>query len=175
MKRSNWVIFVTNGIIAILFGCLLLFVPGETILGLVRIFGIILLIAGIIMFYASYTTMKAKKSYLLLMAEAIFAILLGLVIIINPGGSLSLFLILVGIWAAALGLLQIIISVQMRKKVANHMLFTLNGVITLVFGLLLFYNPMGTAKALVTIVGILALAAGILLIYLGFKVKAVKD
>jgi uncharacterized membrane protein HdeD (DUF308 family) len=109
------------------------------------------------------------------MAEAIFAILLGLVIIINPGGSLSLFLILVGIWAAALGLLQIIISVQMRKKVANHMLFTLNGVITLVFGLLLFYNPMGTAKALVTIVGILALAAGILLIYLGFKVKAVKD
>jgi uncharacterized membrane protein HdeD (DUF308 family) len=175
MKRSNWVIFVTNGIIAILFGCLLLFVPGETILGLVRIFGIILLIAGIIMFYASYTTMKAKKSYLLLMTEAIFAILLGLVIIINPGGSLSLFLILVGIWAAALGLLQIIISVQMRKKVANHMLFTLNGVITLVFGLLLFYNPMGTAKALVTIVGILALAAGILLIYLGFKVKAVKD
>jgi uncharacterized membrane protein HdeD (DUF308 family) len=59
MKRSNWVIFVTNGIIAILFGCLLLFVPGETILGLVRIFGIILLIAGIIMFYASYTIIPA--------------------------------------------------------------------------------------------------------------------
>lgn len=175
MKKSNWVIFVTNGIIAILFACLLLFVPEETILGLVRIFGIILLVAGLIMFYSSYKSMKARKSYLLLMAEAIFAILIGAVIAISPGQSLSLFLILVGIWAAALGLLQIIVSVQMRKRVSNHMMFTLNGVITLVFGLLLFYNPMGTAKALLTIIGILALAAGILLVYLGFKIKGIKE
>ena len=175
MKKSNWIIFVMNGLIAILFACLLLFVPGETILGLVRIFGIIILVAGAVMFYSSYKSMKAKRSYLLTMAEAIFAILLGLVIAINPGGSLSLFLILVGIWAVAVGLLQIIVSVQMRKKVSNHLLFTLNGIITLVFGLLLFYNPMGTAKALLVVIGILALAAGVLLVYLGFKLKGVKE
>jgi len=175
MKKSNWVIFVTNGIIAILFAMLLLFVPETTILGLVRVFGAILLVAGAIMFYSSYKNMKSRKSYILLMIEAIFVILIGAVIAINPGQSLNLFLILVGIWAAAMGLLQIIVAVQMRKKVSNHYMFTINGIITLVFGLLLFYNPMGTAKALLTIIGILALAAGILLIYLGFKMKGVRD
>jgi len=129
----------------------------------------------LIMFYAAYNSMKKKKSYLLLMVEAIFAILIGAVIAISPGNSLNLFLILVGIWAVAMGLLQIIVAVQMRKKVSNHNLFTLNGIITLVFGLLLFYHPMGTAKALLIVIGILALGAGVLLVYLGFKVKGVKE
>jgi uncharacterized membrane protein HdeD (DUF308 family) len=175
MKKSNWIIFFVNGLIAILFSLLLLFVPESTILGVVRIFGIILLLSGLIIFYSSFKNMKAKKSYLLLMIEGIFAILIGAVIAINPGNSLNIFLILVGIWAVAMGLVQIIVAVQMRKKVSNHSLFTINGVITLVFGLLLFYNPMGTAKALLTVIGILALAAGVLLVYLAFKVRAMVE
>jgi len=167
--------FLVNGLIAILFGLLLLFVPDSTILRLVRIFGIIILAGGSIIFYSSYKSMKARKSYLLLMIEAIVAILIGAIIAITPGKSLNLFLILVGIWATFMGLLQIITAVQMRKKVSNHSLFTINGVITLVFGLLLFYSPMGTARVLLIMIGVLALAAGILLVYLGFKVKSIKD
>ena len=175
MKKTNWIVFLVNGVIAILFGLLLLFVQQSTILGLVRIFGAILLAGGLIMFYSSYKSMKNRQSYLLLMAEAVFAIIIGAVIAINPGNSLNLFLILVGIWAAIMGLLQIIVAVQMRKKVTNHSLFTINGVITLVFGLLLFYNPMGTARSLIVIIGVLALAAGVLLLYLGFKLRGIKN
>jgi len=89
-------------------------------------------------------------------------------------GSLQIFLILVGVWASVIGLLQIIISVQMKKKVANHGLFTINGVITLVFGLLLFFDPMGTIKALFMVIGVMALVAGLLLVYLAFKVKSIR-
>jgi uncharacterized membrane protein HdeD (DUF308 family) len=175
MKKNNWVIFVTNGLIAILFGLLALFVPTETIITLTLYFGLLILLGGLIMFFVSYRNMKAKKSYQLLMIEAIFAILIGAVIAISPGQSLNLFLILVGIWAVAIGLLQIIVSVKLRKKVSNHYMFTFNGIITLVFGLLLFYNPVGTTRALLTVIGILALAAGVLLVYLGVKVKGIKD
>jgi uncharacterized membrane protein HdeD (DUF308 family) len=175
MKKSNWIVFLVNGLIAILFGLLALLVPTETIMTLTIYFGIIILLGGLIMFYFSIKNMKAQKTYLLLMAEAILAILIGAVIAFYPKGSLQIFLVMVGIWATIIGLLQIIVAVQMRKKVSNHSMFTLNGVITLVFGLLLFFNPLGAIKALFMVIGLLALAAGVLLVYLGFKVKGIKE
>jgi uncharacterized membrane protein HdeD (DUF308 family) len=175
MKKSNWSIFLINGLIAILFGLLALLVPIETILTLTIYFGLMILLGGLIMFYVAYRNMQAKKSYTLTMGEAILAILVGAVIAINPSHSLQFFLVLIGIWATIMGLLQIIVSVQMRKKVSNHGMFTINGVITLVFGLLLFYNPLGTANILFTIIGLLALVGGLLLVYLAFKIRGIKE
>jgi uncharacterized membrane protein HdeD (DUF308 family) len=174
MKKSNWSIFLVNGLIAVLFGLLVLFVP-EKIVTLTKYFGILVLLGGLIMFFFSYRNMQAKKSYLLLMSEAILAFLVGAVIAFYPSETLRIFLIMIGIWATIIGLLQIIVSVQMRKKVNNHEMFTINGVITLVFGLLLFYNPLGAIKLLFTIIGLLALIAGILLVYLAFKVKGIVE
>jgi uncharacterized membrane protein HdeD (DUF308 family) len=109
------------------------------------------------------------------MSEAILAFLVGAVIAFYPSETLQIFLIMIGIWATIIGLLQIIVSVRMRKKVSNHEMFTINGVITLVFGLLLFYNPLGAIKVLFTIIGLLALVAGLILVYLAFKVRGIKD
>ena len=175
MKKSNWIIFLVNGLIAILFGLLALLVPTATILTLTIYFGLLILFGGLIMFYFSFKNMKVHKDYLLLMAEAILAILVGAVIAFYPKNSLQIFLVLIGIWAAIVGLLQIIVSVQMKKKVSNHELFTINGVITLVFGLLLFFNPMGGIKALFMIIGLMAVIAGLILVYLAFKVKGIRE
>ena len=174
MKKSNWSIFLVNGLIAILFGLLVLLAP-EKIVTLTKYFGFLVLLGGLIMFFISFRNMQAKKSYLLLMSEAILAFLVGAVIAFYPGETLQIFLIMIGIWATIIGLLQIILSVQMRKKVSNHEMFTINGVITLVFGLLLFYNPMGSIKVLFTVIGLLALVAGVLLVYLAFKVKGIAE
>ncbi len=175
MKKSNWIIFLVNGLIAILFGLLALFVPVETIMTLTIYFGIFLLGGGLVMFFFSYKNMKARKPYLLLMSEAILAILVGAVIAFYPSGSLQIFLILVGIWATIIGLLQIVVAVQMRKKTSNHGMFTINGILTLVFGLLLFFNPLGTIKALFMVIGLIALVSGVLLVYLGFKVRGIRE
>lgn len=174
MKKSNWIIFLVNGVIAILFGLLALLVPSETIKTMTIYFGLLILLGGLIMFYFSIKNLQAKKPYLLLMAEALFAILVGVIIVFYPKSTLQIFLIMIGIWASIMGLFQIIIAVQMKGKVTNHSMFTLNGVITLVFGLLLFFNPMGAIKALFIIIGLLALVAGLLLVYLGFKVRSIK-
>lgn len=175
MKRSNWYIFLVNGLIAILFGIILLLIKQTTINSTVRIFGGVIALSGLILFYISYRNMKSKKSYLMLMIEAIVAVLIGLIIAINPGQSFRLFMTLVGIWAAIMGLLQIIISLRMKKKVSNHLLFTVNGIITLVIGLLLFNSSVDTMGTLMKVVGILSLVAGSLMLYLGIMVKGIKE
>jgi uncharacterized membrane protein HdeD (DUF308 family) len=175
MKKSNWIIFLANGLIALLFGLLLLFVAEATIYKLVRVFGVVLFLAGLVMFYSSYRNMKGGKNYMMVMAEAIIAVLIGLIIAVAPGKSLNLFLTLVGVWAVIMGLIQIIMTIRLRKKVSQHYLFSMNGILTLVFGLLLIYSPMATLGSLITIIGILAVLAGVVMIYLGFKVKGIKE
>ena len=171
MKKNNWVIFIINGLIAILFGLLLISVNIELLRQLMRVIGIVLVAGGGMMFYSSYKSMKAKKPFFLLMFEALLALVIGAVIAISPGKFMNLFLILLGIWAVVMGLLQIIVAVQMRKKMGHHYLFTLNGIITLVFGILLFYNPLGTSRALLMVIGFLALLAGVVMIILGLRVR----
>ena len=175
MKKNNWLMFVVNGLIAIAFGLLALLLPKETIVTLIKYFGILVLLGGAILLLVAISNMKKEKPHVLLMAEAIAAILIGAVITFYPQVSLKLFLIMVGVWAAIVGLLQIILAIQMKGKVKNHKLFTINGVITLIVGLLLFFDPMGAISILLKIVGLLSLAAGALLIYLGIEVKSSKN
>lgn len=171
MKKNNWIMFVLNGLIAILFGLLIIFINEAMIVKLTLYFGLLILVGGAILLIVALRNMRQEKPHALLLAEAIAAILIGAIIAFYPQQSLKIFLVLVGIWATIIGLMQIIMAVQMKNKVKNHSLFTINGVITLVFGLLLFFNPMGAIKALMILIGLLALVAGVLLIYLGFQVK----
>jgi len=164
---------VISGVIAILFGILALFVPQETILKLTLYFGILILAGGFILLYLAIKNMKAEKPYALLLIESILVLLIGGIIAFMPGETLRVFLILIGAWAILTGLLQIILAVRMKGVVSRHGIFTLNGVITLIFGLLLLFNPMGAAAFLMVISGILALVAGVLLIYLGIALRGV--
>lgn len=175
MKKNNWIMFVLNGLIAILFGLLIIFINEETIIKIALYFGLLILFAGGILLIVSIRNMKREKPHSLLLAESIAAILIGAVIAFYPQQSLKIFLILIGVWATIIGLMQIIMAVQMKNKIQNHNLFTINGVVTLVMGLLLFFNPLGAIKALLIIIGLLALVSGILLIYMGFQVKASKQ
>ncbi len=175
MKKANWSIFLTNGLIAILFGLLALLVPVATILTLTIYFGLLIILAGLIMFYSSYRNMQAKKPYMLLMTEAILSIIVGVIIAFYPSSTLYILSMIIGIWAVIIALWQIIVAVRMKGKVSYHGMFTLNGVITLVFGLLLLYNPEGTIKFLFSVIGVLAIIAGLLLVFLSFKVKGIAE
>jgi uncharacterized membrane protein HdeD (DUF308 family) len=173
MRKNNWYMFIVNGLIAILFG-ILLFLHPDVIVNLTKYFGILILAGGAIMLVIAISNMKKEKPHALLLAEALAAILIGAVIAFYPKNTLQIFMVMIGIWATIIGLMQIIMAIQMKNKVSNHQIFTINGVITLVFGLLLFFNPMGGVRLLLYLIALLALASGVLLIYLGIKVKGAK-
>ncbi len=171
MKKNNWSLFIINGLIALLFGLLLLIEAPDVIVRLTLYFGILMMIAGVIMFLVSLGSMRKKKPYLALMAGAVVSVLAGGVIVFLPHETLKIFLMLIGAWAVLAGLYQIIVAVRMRGRVSNHHLFTINGVITLAFGILLFLNPMGSVILVMRIIGLMALLSGILMLYLGVKIR----
>ena len=104
------------------------------------------------------------------MAEAIFAILIGAVIAFYPKESLQIFLIMIGIWAAIMGLLQIIVAVQMKEESQqSQYVHPERGDHAGLWPVIVF-NPMGAIKPYSWLSDYWP-GAGLLLVYLGFKVR----
>ncbi len=167
---SNWWILAFNGIIALLFGLMAIFSPIETITVIVKYFGIVMLIVGAAMLIGVYTSMKNGLHYGNDLISSVVTIGMGVVLAFFTQESLQIFFIVFGVWAIILGIGQLVIMSGVSSPGDKKMLM-INGIITLIFGVMLFFNPFVSASIVVVLTGILALVIGIILIALAIKIK----
>jgi uncharacterized membrane protein HdeD (DUF308 family) len=164
-----------NGILAILFGLFAIFVPANTSLTVVKYFGAILIIGGVFGLVQSIQLMKKNKDYLSPLVSSIISLLIGLFIVIYTHKSLEIFAIIMGVWALILGLVQLFIALNLFSPGRNKNLIIFNSIITILFGLILLFNPFGSMVALVFLVGIMALVAGSILVYFSTIIGKIKN
>jgi uncharacterized membrane protein HdeD (DUF308 family) len=164
-----------NGIIAILFGLFAIFVPEETSTTVAMYFGIVLLIGGGFGLVNAINLMKRKHDYLSPLVNSIVGILVGLFIVIYTNRSLEIFAIILGIWAVILGFVQFFIALNLFPSGRNKNIIIFNSIITLVFGLILFFNPFNSVVALIFLVGALALIFGGVLVYFSFIIGSISE
>ncbi len=169
---KNWWVLGINGFIAILFGVVAWRVPVETIMHFVDVFGYIILASGVILIIVSFSNMNKKRSTVLWLLEGIFNTAVGVIIVFNSTGSLDLFLVFFGIWALLLGVVQAIMGFMLKGHQSGKELLIFNALLCIALGVILFYNPLAEKNFLKIITGIIALLAGILLIYISFRLKA---
>ncbi len=171
---KNWWILAANGLIAVLFGLLLLGFTQEVIKTIVIWFGAIVLICGLGLVALSIRNIRQDKGSLVIILEAVITIAIGLVILVKPGDSLDLFLTLIGIWAIVIGIIQLVILINIKEAVSQRNLLLVNALVTIGLGAVLIFFKGIFASFLVTVIGILSLALGILMIYFSFLLRGVK-
>lgn len=173
MLASYRTTLAVNGTIAIIFGVLALFLPKETIMIIAKYFGLVLLIGGVVNLILIFTDKKDNSDQTGGIIQAVAVIVLGAIIFLYTRESLSVFVIVVGIWALIFGVVQILIATRLKKenKVRNWLIF--NGLLTTVFGVILFFNPFQSAVALTFVAGVIALIIGIAMIYFAVRLKEV--
>ncbi len=169
--HKNWWLLTINGIIAVIFGVFALFIPQGTILTIAKYFGFILLLGGLILLIGALMNKKKQKNYTLLLIEGIVTLILGLIILLFTRQTLELFVIIVGIWAIILGIMQLVILTGIERAGSNKRILLINGLLTLLFGVLIFFNPFQAAMAFTVLVGIIALVFGVIMIYISFQIK----
>ena len=76
---------------------------------------------------------------------------------------------MIGIWAMIIGIFQIVVSIKTASQHKNKNVLLFNGILSMIFGLILFFNPFETAVFLTFLAGILALLLGIVLIYMAIS------
>ncbi len=173
---NNWKTLALNGFIALLYGVLALFVPKQTVIAVVMYFGIVILIIGLIMLFGAISHIKNKLPWQSEMLLAIATLIVGAIITFYSEKTLTVFVVIIGIWAIIVGISQLYYALkyEMSRGNKNSMLF--NGILMLVFGIILFFNPFETASFLVILSGIIAVIMGIVLIVLAFTIRdIIKD
>jgi uncharacterized membrane protein HdeD (DUF308 family) len=83
--------------------------------------------------------------------------------------------VLVGIisaWALITGIFEIMAAIRLRREIRGEWLLALSGVLSVLFGLFVFFFPLAGALAIALTIGIYSLAFGVLFIALGFRLRA---
>ena len=74
-------------------------------------------------------------------------------------------------WAFLTGILEITAAIQLRKQIANELWLILGGVLSLLFGVLMIWQPLAGAIAIVWVIGAYAIMFGILMIGLSLRLR----
>ncbi|HEY2338934.1 MAG TPA: DUF308 domain-containing protein, partial [Steroidobacteraceae bacterium] len=78
----------------------------------------------------------------------------------------------VAIWAIATGLLEIAAAVRLRKQIEGEFWLALAGIASVTFGVLLAARPGVGALTILWLIGVYAIAFGVILLLLAFKVRS---
>lgn len=176
LKQAWWMLLL-RGISAILFALLLLFAPRLTLVGgifsFVILFSIYALVEGISTIIGS--VIKREGQWVLLLIWGIISVLAGLAALGDPilfgVLTLTLMVYIVAFKSIAGGVVEIISAWQLRREIDNEWLLAVNGLFSLLFGLILLLRPITGIQVLVILTAFYLLMAGVMQIILAFKVR----
>ena len=90
----------------------------------------------------------------------------------TPQATALAVVLYVAIWAIATGLLEIVAAVRLRKQIEGEFWLALAGIASVVFGVLLAARPGAGALTILWLIGAYAIAFGVILLLLAFKVRS---
>jgi uncharacterized membrane protein HdeD (DUF308 family) len=168
----NWWALALRGLAAILFGVLAFAWPGITLFVLVLFFGAYMLVDGIFAIVAAVRAAGEEDRWWLLLIEGILGVLAGLVAFFWPGLTALALLYFIAAWAIVTGIMEIVAAIRLRQEIEGEWALGLSGLLSVIFGILLVVLPAPAGLlSLVWLVGAYAVATGVLLLILAFRVR----
>lgn len=166
----NWWAVALRGMFAILFGLIALLLPGVTIASLLLLFGAYMLADGVFAIISGIRAMTHHERWGLLILEGIVDVLAGLVAFLMPGITLLFFVALLGMWGIISGFSMTAAALRLHET-HGRWLLALSGIISVIWGVLLFLFPIVGAVVLAWWLGVYALIFGVALLILGFRLR----
>ena len=166
------ILSIILGVILIVGGVFCMFTPFATFLSAGYMIAIMLFIYGIF----GIVRFFQKEAGALELVSSILAIIVGVIAIVRPGGTLVLdgfVLNMVSAWLLVKGLINIIVSIQERNEVKGWGWGVAAGVLSIVAGVLSFMHPTITALTVGIMMGLVFVENGIDMIVLGTALNVV--
>ena len=151
-----------RAVVNIIFGTLLLLLPGLTLWILAIAFAINLLIVGLFTIFEP--TLDETNQH------AIFTVIIGLLttgagiyLLVRPLASIAVLTILFALWALLFGTIDLALGFRLTEmKKSQSWLFYIAGAISIVFAIFLLFNPIEGSLAVVWAIGVYSVVVGII-------------
>jgi uncharacterized membrane protein HdeD (DUF308 family) len=143
-----------------MFGVIVLAWPGISVYGLTILFGAYTLAMGILEFGTAFTA-RAKEQRAWLILRGLLGITVGVLVFAWPDLSALALLYVIGAYAVAFGILCVGASFRLPLDGRDTALTILNGLVAIVFGIVIFAKPGAGALAVLGLIAAFALVTGI--------------
>lgn len=167
----NWGWVALRGVAAVLFGLITLFNPAISLAALVLVFGAYALVYGIFTIIAAVANRRDEPHWVALLISGILGIGIGIITFLMPGITAVALLYVIAAWAIATGIAEIAAAIRLRKEISGEWMLILAGVLSVLFGIVLFLFPGAGALAVVLWIGVYALVFGFLQIALAYRLR----
>jgi len=167
----NWWLMVLRGLAAIGFGILVFAKPGITLQVLVYLFGVYVLVEGILGVSLAVEARSTIGSWGVLLLWGLLGIAVGVLTFVKPDITALALLFYIALWAIATGVLEIAVAIRLRELITNEWLLSLAGLASVAFGVLLIARPDAGALAVLSLIGAYAIVFGVLVLIFAFRIR----
>jgi uncharacterized membrane protein HdeD (DUF308 family) len=168
---TNWRALALRGLIALLFGLVVLFWPSLVLTVLSILFGLYAAVDGAITLVPALRSPDRGTRRTLPLAEGVVGIIAGLVALLWPGLTSIGLVFVVAVWAVATGVLKILTAILLRAEVQNEWILAGSGALSALFGVLLVALSRSDVPFLAPFIGSFAVVVGLALIVFAFRLR----
>jgi uncharacterized membrane protein HdeD (DUF308 family) len=168
---ANWRALALRGLVALLFGLVVLFWPGLVLTVLALLFGLYAALDGAITFVPALRSPDRGARRTLPLAEGAVGIIAGLVAVFWPGLTVSGLVYVIAGWAVVTGVLKILTAILLRAEVENGWLLAGSGALSVLFGIVLTALARSDVPFLAPFIGAFAVIVGLALIVFAFRLR----
>jgi uncharacterized membrane protein HdeD (DUF308 family) len=159
LKRVRWALGL-SGLASVLFGIAILVWPDISLFALVLLFGAFSLVRGVFGLAGSLS-MRAMPGRGWLILSSLAGIAVGVIVFISTDMSTLALLYVIGAYAIIFGVITVAGAFRLPLDTSDKILVTLTGLISVVFGILMFAKPGDGALVLLALISAYALITGI--------------
>jgi uncharacterized membrane protein HdeD (DUF308 family) len=170
---NKWWAFLIRGLAGVIFGILALVYPGSAIIALTILFGAYAFVDGVFALTAAFTGVAGSRWWALLL-EGILGLVVAFIVWTQPLYSTVVLVYAVAFWAVITGIIEIIAGFQLRDVINNEWLYILAGVVSIIFGILVFRDVDAGAVAIAWTIGIYAIIFGVMQLGLAFRLNGLR-
>ena len=160
LKKLRWAIGL-NGALSVAFGVAIIIWPDISLYTLVILFGAFALVRGVLGLVAAIgSPIKEGRGWLIVSSLAGIAV--GVIVFLRTDMSAVALLYVIGAYAVALGIITILGAFWLPLQGGDRFLLALTGVISIVFGIVMFAKPGDGALAVLALIAAYAIVLGVI-------------
>ena len=170
MFKQTSTSLILLGILSVIVGIIAFVWPGVTVYALVILFAVYAFIDAGLEAMRAFTSRTAGPvfGHLLL---GLISLAAGVVALVWPGPTALVLVLVVGIWAVAGGIVEIVNGFGKAETTGTRAMFILTGLVSVAFGVLLFARPDVGAITLALLFGLFNLVYGTWALVQGIELR----
>ena len=167
--KKGWWLPAVSGVFSVIVGGMLIFWPGATISVVTAIVGFFMIVTGVIRFFVAVLDSPAEDRWLMALA-GIIGIVLGVIVMKNPEGTIKVIALIVAVSWLISGLVDFFRGL-INPSLPDRSIRIAFGLMSALFGVVILVWPAITIGVFAVVAGIYSVFFGVLEIVASFQLK----